>query len=463
MTEKSNIPVIEMPEGSVFRHFFMCNPLPMWLFGTETLAFLCVNQAATDAYGYTEEEFLKMAISDIGPKEDVPTLQEYVARNIDMHQESSFWRHLKKDGSLMPVKITSFLVFYNGKKARMTTANDITLAAGQSVALAKAYGELGKLSLVAKLTGNMVMILDASHEIIWVNDAFTALTGYTLAEAVGKCPSTLLRGPQSSTETKGRIRCAIVQKKPFTEEMVQYSKNGKPFWTLIDGQPVPKEDGSTAEYIIVETDITELKEKKAAIKASEMQMNIFFESTDSLHILFDTSYNVLTHNKLAEEFVRNKLGRNLAAGESMAAIVPESIQQQFMQFATDALKGATTANREARIPLGGHNDCAWWMVSYIPAHDCFGNIMGVAFTAHDITERKKAEEKIARQNKVFSDIAWKQSHLVRAPLANILSLTNLMQIEGFDPALLAALGDESKKLDAVIKGIVHKTLEERVG
>ena len=230
---------------------------------------------------------------------------------------------------------------------------------------------------------------------------------------------------------------------------------------VANGQPVPTQDGKTAEYIVIGTEITELKQKKAAVEASEMQMNAFFENTDSLHILFDDALKVRTYNRVAQEFVGNKLGGTITTGESMVNLIPESIRQQFLQFASDALSGTATTNHEARLPLDGRNEYAWWIVSYIPAHDCFGNIMGVAFTAHDITERKKAEEKIAKQNRVFSDIAWKQSHLARAPLANILSLTHLLQTEGFDATLLTALGEESRKLDSIIIGIVHKTLEER--
>src|SRR5258707_3560040 len=51
---------------------------PRWIFDIETLAFLEVNEAASQAYGYTEEEFLEMKITDILTPEDVPLLPEYL-------------------------------------------------------------------------------------------------------------------------------------------------------------------------------------------------------------------------------------------------------------------------------------------------------------------------------------------------------------------------------------------------
>lgn len=457
----SNIPIIETAGDSVFWYFFQQNPVPMWLFNVETLRFVRINPAAIAKYGYTEEEFLSMTIKDIRPSEDMPRVEERVKINPESFKTSEPWRHIKRDGRVIWVDISSFSVIYNGNKARMVTAVDVTQTVEQTIALANANRELAKLSLVATLTGNSVLILNAQRNILWVNKAFTELTGYTLAEVIGKKPSSFLHGPQSSQETTRIIQDAIDAGKPFTVEIVHYTRHGKQLWILADGQPVPQEENNPAEYIIVETDITELKEQQAALKSSERQMNVFFEGTDSLHILFDRNLKIITFNQVAQEFAIKKLKRTLAAGESMLNIVSESTQQRFLRFAKEALKGNATINREAEIPLDNGEPPAWWIISDIPAYDSFGNVMGVAFTAYDITGRKRYEERIKKQSGIFNDIAWKQSHLVRAPLANILSLANLLQTEGCDLELISALNNESKKLDDIITGIVYNTIEER--
>ena len=50
---------------------FEASPLPMWVYDSETLGFLAVNDAAVRHYGYTRQEFLGMTIKDIRPPEDV--------------------------------------------------------------------------------------------------------------------------------------------------------------------------------------------------------------------------------------------------------------------------------------------------------------------------------------------------------------------------------------------------------
>ena len=59
---------------------FFNNPLPMWIYDLETLAFLEVNNAAIAKYGYSRDEFLSMTIKDIRPPEDVPRLLENISR-----------------------------------------------------------------------------------------------------------------------------------------------------------------------------------------------------------------------------------------------------------------------------------------------------------------------------------------------------------------------------------------------
>lgn len=87
-------------------------------------------------------------------------------------------------------------------------------------------------------------------------------------------------------------------------------------------------------------------------------------------------------------------------------------------------------------------------------------IVGVYILASNITERVLAEEKIKKQNQQLREIAQIQSHEVRAPLANILGLANLLdQTPEEDPnnkLMLKELTVSARKLDQVIHKIVDK-------
>src|ERR1051326_9574160 len=84
-----------------YRSLFENNPLPMWVYDLETLAFLAVNDAAVHHYGYSREEFLSMTIKDIRPSEDVPALLGNVLKVDRGMDEAGVWRHRRKDGTVI--------------------------------------------------------------------------------------------------------------------------------------------------------------------------------------------------------------------------------------------------------------------------------------------------------------------------------------------------------------------------
>lgn len=109
-----------------YRQLFATNPLPLWVFDLETLAFLAVNDAAIRHYGYSQDEFLRMTIKDIRPAEDVPALLDDLAQATAGLSETQSWRHRKKDGTLIDVEITAHDIQFGARPARLVLANDVT-------------------------------------------------------------------------------------------------------------------------------------------------------------------------------------------------------------------------------------------------------------------------------------------------------------------------------------------------
>ncbi len=108
-----------------FQVLFENNPHPTWVYDLETLQFLEVNRAALEKYGYSREEFLGMRITDIRPAEDVgPLLDSLKKGRADL--QSSQRRYSCKDGSVIPVAVTSHLALLNGRRVSVVVAEDIT-------------------------------------------------------------------------------------------------------------------------------------------------------------------------------------------------------------------------------------------------------------------------------------------------------------------------------------------------
>ncbi|MBE7503947.1 MAG: PAS domain S-box protein [Verrucomicrobiales bacterium] len=109
-----------------YRALFDANPHSMWVYEVETLRFLAVNDMAVARYGYSREEFLGMTITTIRPAEDVPALLENVGSTDQIVQQSGVWCHRKKDGTTMLVEIASHALSWEGRRARLVLANDVT-------------------------------------------------------------------------------------------------------------------------------------------------------------------------------------------------------------------------------------------------------------------------------------------------------------------------------------------------
>ena len=122
-----------------FRYLFTNNPNPLWIYDLETLKFLAVNHAAVVEYGYSESEFLTMTIADIRPPEDIQKLITKVRNVKEEYSHSEGWRHIRKDGSVIYVNISGHGIEYEGRKAELVMAHDITaqVKSREEIVLAK--------------------------------------------------------------------------------------------------------------------------------------------------------------------------------------------------------------------------------------------------------------------------------------------------------------------------------------
>ncbi|MHB1243189.1 MAG: hybrid sensor histidine kinase/response regulator [Gaiellaceae bacterium] len=168
-----------------YRLLFESNPNPMWIYDAETLAFLAVNDAAVDGYGWSREEFLELTIADIRVPEEVERLHTLLASEPDARglRNAGLWRHRRKDGSELDVEIRSHDHVFEGREARVVTSLDVTerLAAEQALRLSEErYRELFENA------SDLISTVDLEGRLTDVNEAFVRTVGYRREELIGK-------------------------------------------------------------------------------------------------------------------------------------------------------------------------------------------------------------------------------------------------------------------------------------
>ena len=112
-------------EEARYRLLFEHNPRPVWVYDTETLRFLAVNEAAIRRYGWSRDEFLAMRVSDLHPPGELPAIQDAVARLGTADRESE-WRHRTRDGRVRDVVLLSHAIRFGGRDARLVLVEDVT-------------------------------------------------------------------------------------------------------------------------------------------------------------------------------------------------------------------------------------------------------------------------------------------------------------------------------------------------
>ncbi len=115
-----------------------------------------------------------------------------------------------------------------------------------------------RLSLVASQTTNGVIITDVEGRVEWINEGFTRLTGYSLEEMRGKFPGELLQGPDSNPQVVQVMAEALKKRESFEVELVNYKKDGTPYWIHINCNPLRDGKGIIQGFMAIESDITEM-------------------------------------------------------------------------------------------------------------------------------------------------------------------------------------------------------------
>lgn len=131
-----------------------------------------------------------------------------------------------------------------------------------------------RLALVANHTTNGVVIANAEGCVEWCNASFERLTGYTLAEIKGKKPGHILQGPATDAAIAHQLSQAVRHGENYRVEILNYAKGGRPYWAVVDLEPVRDRTGRVINFVSIQIDITEERLAKQRLQTLNQRLEL---------------------------------------------------------------------------------------------------------------------------------------------------------------------------------------------
>ena len=252
------------------------------------------NKGILNVFGYSESQVgttSKWWFDRIHPEDSIKMsvkLYSFLEQKTEKWQDE--YRFQCADGSYKYVFDRGFLVKdLNGKPIRMIGAiQDITKQKEEEQ-------RLRLLETVITQSKDAVMITDidlsnsAIPNIIFVNNAFAEITGYTADEVFGKSLE-ILFGENSGPLEIEKLKKAVQDYKECFIEIISYKKNGEEFWLEFSMIPVTNKDGEHSHWISIQRNITDdkIKEKEKEQLIRELTQN----NKDLKEFSYITSHNL---------------------------------------------------------------------------------------------------------------------------------------------------------------------------
>ncbi len=211
--------------------------------------------------GYTEKEVLTLNLLDLIHKEDLKKLlQQYLIAEDKKGETISAdpirFKNANEDWIIIELSITNLLndPFIEGM---VINFRDVT-------SRENALNNLKLMESVVTNTSDAIIITEAepfSHpgpKIVFVNEAFCKMTGYSKEEVIGKTPR-ILQGPKTDKAAVNKLSIAMKNWQKHETTLLNYKKSGEEFWINFTISPIANENGWYTHWIAIERDVTENK------------------------------------------------------------------------------------------------------------------------------------------------------------------------------------------------------------
>lgn len=272
--------------------------------------------------------------------------------------------------------------------------------------------------------------------IVYVNEAFTRMTGYAPAEVIGRTPR-ILQGVGTSPSTVRRIRAALERREPVRAELLNYRRDGSPFWVEISIAPVLDESGRVLQWTSVQRETTERRQAEettlrltheTAARAQEAKTRTEIESVLDKLRESEARYRLLADTIPQHIWTTDPDGYHGYFSRrwyDFTGATPEETKGEgWLRFVHPDDRERTVARWQHSLRTGepysieyrfrrADGEYRWFLGQAMPQHDEMGAITGWFGTLTDISERRRLDEERERRREELERVTESRATLMR--------------------------------------------------
>lgn len=355
---------------------------------------ISVNNQSSKLLGYTKEEFGKMKFSELINENIIDnTFMIYSALKEKGNYQFET-QYKKKDGAFVDVEISMRLIKLLDEEVVQLFVRDITERK-------LAQEKIDMLAQAIKGISECVSITDLNDKVIFVNDAFESIYGYTKEDILGK-PITIIRSSNNPLDINNEI-IKNTLKGGWQGEILNRKKDGMEFQVYLSTSLLRNDKGVPVAHIGIASDITERKKAEEAVKQSEKRFQDLYDSAPDMYFSITPTGRVKSVNKFGAKYLGYDIDE-IIGYEVWKVVHPEDrefVSERIGEIFSKKMENAKLEFRKVRKD----GSIIWVNESTRLISDIKGIPQELFIICRDITANKEFQNALLESEKKYRNLA----------------------------------------------------------
>jgi two-component system, cell cycle sensor histidine kinase and response regulator CckA len=261
-----------------------------------------------------------------------------------------------------------------------------------------------KLSLAVEQSVSMVLITDAGGIVEYINEKFSAVTGYAPEEVIGQSLRSVMTNA-SPVDTFENIWNTIVCGSEWRGEIMNRKKNGDLYCEEVSISPLAGVEGDITNFVAVMEDISKRKRMEEALRESEFFISASQRAASIGSYKTDFVAGVWESSDILDRIFGIDKGYDRSIQGWLDLVHPDDREGLSRYWVEEVVAGRHSFDREYRIVRQSDGQTRWVNGLGKVSSDANGNITSLIGTVQDITDRKRTEEELKLKSFTIDNLA----------------------------------------------------------